>query len=97
MPDTIVLPFLIIGFIVGIAAGGLVWVRARGGPDNQAPPGREFRTLFASGAALFSAGIVLSVVFAALGWVWYVPALLLAVGLLNMSIGFSKHREWQDQ
>jgi cytochrome c oxidase assembly factor CtaG len=95
MSETLVLPFLVIGLAVGVAAGGLIWLRARRGPDAHAPSSRDFRTLFASGAALFSAGVVLNVVFGVLGWAWYVPVLILVVGLINMSVGLAKRREWQ--
>ena len=95
MSETLALPFLVIGFAVGVAAGSLIWLRARRGPDAHAPSSRDFRTLFASGAALFSAGVVLNVIFAELEWGWYVPVLILVVGLINMSVGFAKRREWQ--
>ena len=97
MSDTIVLPLLALGFAVGVVAGGLIWLHARRSADDRTPSDRDFRTLFASGAALFSAGIVLSVVFAVLAWSWYVPALLLAVGLVNMAVSWARRRQWQGQ
>jgi fatty acid desaturase len=97
MSDSLVLPFLAIGIAVGVAVGGLIWLRARRGPDGNAPSGRDFRTLFASGAALFSAGVVLGVVFAALGWAWYLPVLLFVIGLINMSVGLARRRQWESR